>query len=124
MKVVKLNEIEGMTFPASRTTKVFTGEHLLPVKNFTAGYVVIEPKGRVPLHAHPNEEIYVILEGKGKMRVGAEEKVVEAVCAIYIEPQEEHLLQNTEDDELIMIFVYSPSGIANHWSEEMMGKLM
>lgn len=124
MKVVKLNEIEGMTFPAGRTTKVFTGEHLLPVKNFTAGYVVIGPKGRVPLHAHPNEEIYVILEGKGKMRVGAEEKVVEAVCAIYIEPQEEHLLQNTEDDELIMIFVYSPSGIANHWSEEMMGKLM
>lgn len=123
MKVVKLNEIEGMTFPAGRTTKVFTGDHLLPVKNFTAGYVVIKPKGRVPLHAHTNEEIYIILKGKGIMKVGAEEKGVEAVCAIYIEPQAEHLLQNTEDDDLIMIFVYSPSGIVNHWSEEMTGKL-
>lgn len=123
MKIVKLDDIEGMTFAAGRTTRVLTGRNLLPTKNFTAGYVVIQPKGRIPLHAHSNEEIYIFAKGTGKMKVGSKEEIVEAVSAIYIEPNAEHLLQNIGDDEMIMIFVYSPAGIANHWSEEMAGKL-
>jgi len=123
MKIVKLDEVEGMTFPAGRTTRVLTGQNLLDTKNFTAGYVVIQPKGRIPLHAHSNEEIYILLKGTGKMRVGSKEEIVESISAVYIEPDAEHFLQNTGDDEMIMIFVYSPAGIAKHWSEEMAGKL-
>jgi len=123
MKIVKLDEVEGMTFPAGRTTRVLTGQNLLDTKNFTAGYVVIQPKGRIPLHAHSNEEIYILLKGTGKMRVGSKEEIVESISAVYIETDAEHFLQNTGDDEMIMIFVYSPAGIAKHWSEEMAGKL-
>jgi len=123
MKIVKLDDVEGMTFPAGRTTRVLTGQNLLPTENFSAGYVVIQPKGRIPLHTHSNEEIYIIVKGTGRMRVGVEEEIVEAVSAIYIEPSAEHLLQNTGDDEMIMIFVYFPAGMADHWSEEMAGKL-
>jgi quercetin dioxygenase-like cupin family protein len=123
MKIVQLNEIKGMTFPAGRTTRVLTGRDLLPAKNFTAGYVVIQPKGKVPLHAHSNEEIYIFVRGTGKIKVESKEEIVEAFSAIYIEPNTEHLLENIGDDEMIMIFVYSPAGIANHWSEEMTGKL-
>ncbi|MBM4338695.1 MAG: cupin domain-containing protein [Deltaproteobacteria bacterium] len=123
MKIVKLDDVEGMTFPAGRTTRVLTGPNQLPVKSFTSGYVVIQPNGRIPLHAHSNEEIYILLKGVGKMRVGSKEKIVEAVSAVFIEPNAEHLLQNTGDDEMIMIFIFSPAGMANHWSEEMAGKL-
>jgi quercetin dioxygenase-like cupin family protein len=123
MKIVQLDEIEGMTFPAGRTTRVLTGPDLLPARNFTAGYVVIQPKGKVPLHAHSNEEVYILVRGTGRIRVGVKEQIVEAVSAIYIEPGTEHLLQNSGEDEMIMIFVYSPAGMANHWSEEMAGKL-
>jgi len=123
MKIVQLNEIKGMTFPAGRTTRVLTGPDLLPTKNFTAGYVVIQPKGRVPLHAHSNEEIYIVVRGTGKIKVESREEIIEAVSAVYIEPDTEHLLQNMGEDEMIMIFVYSPAGMANHWSEEMAGKL-
>jgi quercetin dioxygenase-like cupin family protein len=123
LKIVKLDEVEGMTFPAGRTTRVLTGQDLLPTKNFTAGYVVIQPKGTIPLHAHSNEEIYILLKGTGKMKLGAKEEIVQALSAIYIEPNAEHFLQNMGEDEMVMIFVYSPAGIANHWSEEMAGKL-
>jgi quercetin dioxygenase-like cupin family protein len=123
MKIVQLNEIKGMTFPAGRTTRVLTGPDLLPTKTFTAGYVVIQPKGRVPLHAHSNEEIYILVRGTGKIKVGSREEIIEAVSAVYIEPDTEHLLQNMGEDEMIMIFIYSPAGMANHWSEEMAGKL-
>lgn len=123
MKIVKLDEVEGMTFPAGRTTRVLTGQNLLPVKNFSAGYVVIQPKGTIPLHAHSNEEIYILLKGTGKIKLGAKEEIVEAISAVYIEPNAEHFLQNMGENEMVMIFVYSPAGIANHWSEEMAGKL-
>jgi quercetin dioxygenase-like cupin family protein len=123
MKIVQLKEIKDMTFPSGRTTRVLTGPDLLPAKNFTAGYVVIEPKGKVPLHAHSNEEIYIFVKGTGKIRVESKEEIVEAVSAVYIEPHTEHLLQNTGKDEMIMIFVYSPAGMVNHWSQELAGKL-
>jgi len=123
VKIVKLNELKGMTFPAGRTTRVLTGQNLLPTKNFTAGYVVIEPNGRIPEHTHSNEEVYIFVKGIGKMRVGSEEERVEAVSAVYIEPNAKHFLQNTGDDEMIMIFIYSPAGIAGHWSEELAGKI-
>jgi mannose-6-phosphate isomerase-like protein (cupin superfamily) len=123
MKIVQLNDIKGMTFPAGRTTRVLTGPDLLPAKNFTAGYVVIQPKGKIPLHAHSNEEIYIFVKGSGKIKVASREEIIEAVSAVYIEPDTEHLLQNMGEDEMIMIFVYSPAGMANHWSEEMAGKL-
>lgn len=123
MKVIKLEETEGMTFPAGRTTRVLTGPNGLPAKQFTAGYVVIEPRGKIPLHTHANEEIYVIIHGKGRMRIGVEEERVQAVSAIYIDPNAEHMLQNTESEPLVMIFIYAPAGIMEHWSEEMEGKL-
>ncbi len=123
MNIVHLKEMEGMTFPAGRTTKVLTGQNRLPTENFTAGYVVIQPDGRIPLHHHSNEEIYIILKGVGRMKVGVEEAVVGADSAIYIEPNVEHSLQNIENEPLVMIFVYAPAGIADHWSAEMAGKL-
>ncbi len=112
-----------MTFPAGRTTRVLTGQSLLPAENFTAGYVVIQPNGKIPPHTHSNEEIYIILKGSGRMRTGTEVKDVEALTAIYIEPNIEHSLQNTGEDEMNMIFVYAPAGMADHWSDELTGKL-
>ncbi len=123
MKIVRLDEVEGMTFPAGRTTRLLTGENLLPAKNFTAGYVVLRPEGRIPLHAHSNEEMYIFLKGTAKIKVGVDEEIVEATSAIYIEPHAEHFLQNIGEEEVIMVFVYSPAGIANHWSREMSGEL-
>lgn len=122
MEIVKLTEIEGMAFPTGRITRVLTGQDLLPVENFTVGYVVIEPKGTIPLHTHSNEEVYVFVQGTGRLIVGSEEKTVEAVSAVYIKPDIEHALQNIGDKQMIMIFVYSPAGIVDHWSEEMAGK--
>ncbi len=123
MKIIRLDEVEGMTFPAGRTTKVLTGPNRLPTLHFTAGMVFISPDGRVPLHTHSNEEIYIIVKGRGRMRVGTEEERVEAVSAIYIEPHAEHLLHNTGKEEMVMIFVYAPAGVVDHWSQEMTGRL-
>lgn len=122
MRIVELSEVNGMVFPTGRITRVLTGQNLLPTENFTAGYVAIRPKGTVPLHKHSNEEVYIFVKGKGRLVVGSEEAIVEAVSAVYIKPNLEHSLENVADEEMIMIFVYSPAGIVDHWSKEMAGK--
>ncbi|MCX8116641.1 MAG: dimethylsulfonioproprionate lyase family protein [Desulfobacterota bacterium] len=123
MKLLRMNEIEGVRFPAGRTTKVLTGEDRLPTKNFTLGYVVIEPEGRIPLHTHANEECYLILKGTGRLKMGDREEEVRAFNALYIEPHTEHLLQNTGKEEIHLVFIYAPAGIMDHWSEELSGRL-
>ena len=123
MNIVKLSEAKEMVFPTGRITRLLTGQHLLPTQNFTAGYVAIEPKGTIPLHTHSNEEVYIFVKGRGKLVVGSEEEIVEAISAVYIKPNLEHSLQNIGNDEMIMIFVYSPAGIVDHWSKEMAAKL-
>jgi len=123
MKIVNLSEAKRMSFPSSRETSVLTGEGLLPTQNFTAGYVVVQPGGKVPLHSHSNEEVYIIMHGTARMTIKYEEATMEAVSAVYIPSNADHTLLNVGGDELIFMFIYSPAGVVDHWSEEMSGDL-
>ena len=48
-------------------------------------------------HAHPNEQIMIVLKGKMKMRIGTEEKVMGPGEAALMPPNIEHQLQALED---------------------------
>jgi quercetin dioxygenase-like cupin family protein len=52
-------------------------------------------------HAHPNEQIMTILKGKGKWRIGKDEKVLGPGEAVLIPANVEHELEIFEDLELI-----------------------
>ncbi len=52
-------------------------------------------------HAHPNEQVQVILKGKAKYRVGDEEKVLGPGEAILIPANTEHGVEILEDLEVI-----------------------
>nr|WP_275941053.1 dimethylsulfonioproprionate lyase family protein [Tepidanaerobacter syntrophicus] len=91
-------------------------------EGFVMGYVTIFPQGSVPLHRHHQEEVYVILRGTGKMHVNDETADVKAGDYIYIDSDSTHLLENTSNEDMIMLFCYSPKGIVEHWQEELEGK--
>jgi len=123
MKTISLSEIPGQVFPAGRWTRVITGEHGLPAENFMMGYVIIRPGGSVPAHAHENEEVYTILEGEGEMRVEQEVSELRAVTSVYIPPNRSHSLKNTGSKDMVMMFVYSPATVVDHWAQEQRGEL-
>jgi mannose-6-phosphate isomerase-like protein (cupin superfamily) len=123
MKMIKLKDVEGDKFPAGRWTRVLTGEKGLPTKGFMMGHVTIFPGGKVPEHDHEQEEVYTVLEGRGEMIVNGERKPIEAVEAVYMPPKVKHTLINTGDTDLVMIFVYSPASVVDHWSQERDGEL-
>ena len=124
MQTLRINDIPGEKFPSGRHTRVFIGVHSpLKAHNFVSGFVVIDPKGSVPLHDHEQEEVYYILKGKGEMIVEGETQVLEAVSAVYIPPNTSHTLKNIGAEELHMLFVYAPAGIVSHWQTEREGHL-
>ncbi len=73
MRISDLDKTEGRTFPAQRLTKnVVGGPSEIQAENFSLGVVTLEPNGgQVPWHNHPQEEIYMILEGTAEMCIGA-----------------------------------------------------
>lgn len=120
MRINNIFDIKGTEFPAGRLTRVMVGPGAsVEADGFVMGYATIHPTGSVPLHSHAQEEVYVILSGKGKMHVDDETSEVKPGDYIYINPNSTHLLENTCDETMIMLFCYSPKGIVEHWKEEL-----
>jgi len=124
MFIQKFEDILGERFSSGRITKVLVGpKNKLQAKNFVMGLVKIDPHGSIPKHHHPNEEIYIILKGKGRMVIGEESEIVEKKSVVYIPSNQEHYLKNNNNEILEILFLYSPATIVDHWEKERRGEL-
>jgi len=123
MQIVNfIDDIKGEKFPAGRLTKVIVGPNSkLTAQHFVQGYVTIYPGGSVPEHSHANEEVYTIISGNGEMNVNGEVEPVKAGTTVYIPSGHAHILKNNSQEDLIMMFVYAPANIVEHWEEERKG---
>ena len=120
--ITSVNDIVGMEFPAGRRTRVLVGpEAPLEAERFVMGHVTVYPGGSVPLHSHPQEEVYYIVAGQGSIVVDQEIRNVQAGDCIYLSPDSSHMLKNTSTDNMIMMFCYAPKTVAEHWAQEMKG---
>jgi len=120
-----LNQIEGRTYPARRRTQNLVGGPApIQAKSFCMGYVTLEPQGgQVPWHNQEQEEVYLVLDGRGEMCLGDERRTVSAGQAVWIPPGEFHQLTNVGDAPLHMLYVYGPAGEVAHWRQELDGTL-
>ncbi|HHV06823.1 MAG TPA: cupin domain-containing protein [Firmicutes bacterium] len=124
MKINNILNVKGTEFPAGRLTRVLVGPGAPSEANgFVMGHVTVYPGGSVPLHSHEQEEVYIILSGEGKMHINDNTADVKPGDYIYITPNSAHLLENTSEDNMIMVFCYAPKSIVDHWQEELEGKL-
>lgn len=124
MKIVNVNDIAGTKFPAGRHTRVVVGDNgALQGEHFAQGYVVVYPGGGIPEHEHEMEETYFIISGNGMVAVGSETRAVTAGDLVLIESGLAHSLNNIGETDMVMMFVYSPKTIAEHWEQELSGKL-
>lgn len=125
MMIADLSRIAGRVFPARRRTQNLAGgASTIQAKNFCLGQVTLEPHGgQVPWHNHPQEEIYLILEGAAEMCLGQERTVLEAGQAVYIPSNVYHQLTNTAEAPCRMLYCYGPAGEVAHWRQELDGTL-
>ncbi|MFN7956464.1 MAG: cupin domain-containing protein [bacterium] len=60
-------------------------------------------------HRHDaSDKVYVVLQGSGTFRVGAEERVLRAGQAVMAPAGEEHGARNSSDDELVVLVIMAP----------------
>jgi mannose-6-phosphate isomerase-like protein (cupin superfamily) len=67
------------------------------------------PSGSVdPQQPHSEDEVYVIMQGKGQIRVGDEDMHVEAGAVVYVAAHVEHRFHSIEE-ELQILVLFAPA---------------
>jgi mannose-6-phosphate isomerase-like protein (cupin superfamily) len=125
MIISDLSKTPGRTYPARRRTQqVVGGAAPIQAKNFSMGFVTLEPDGgQVPWHNQEQEEVYFVLSGTGEMCLGEERQQVVGGQAVYVPPGVFHQMTNIGDAPLTMIYCYGPAGDVAHWRQELDGTL-
>lgn len=125
MRIADLGQVEGRRYPAGRVTQSLVGEgRPIEAEGFSMGVVTLDPKGgQVPWHNHPNEEVYLVLEGELELALGQELGTVSAGQAVQIPPHIYHQLTNRGESAARFVYIYSPAGDVAHWRQELAGTL-
>jgi mannose-6-phosphate isomerase-like protein (cupin superfamily) len=85
------------------------GDGRFGTKNLAITWVEGEPGSMQALHEHPdNEQIYVIVRGRGVMQVGDEMEEVREGTLVFIPPRAVHAIKNTADEPLVFVSATSP----------------
>jgi len=90
--------------PGSRWALVADPE----VRGLTAIVEDIAPGDRIPLHTHPQEEAIVIASGQAHVRVGDEEREVEAGAVLLVPAGMPHGTRNTSS-EAVRVYAVFPA---------------
>jgi mannose-6-phosphate isomerase-like protein (cupin superfamily) len=78
-------------------------------ENLSITWVEGAPGSEQLLHAHPaNEQVYVIVRGRGLMKVGGEEQEVGAGTMVFVPPRTDHAIRNVGDEPLVYVSATAP----------------
>lgn len=75
-------------------------------EGLTLGVARLPPDGVLREHRHSQEEVYLVLEGSGLVRVGPEKVSVEAGSAVFIPGDVVHSCENTGVTDLRVAYVF------------------
>ena len=75
-------------------------------EKLTLGLASLPPGGSLNEHRHEQEEIYLVLEGSGLVKVGDEEITVEAGSAVFLPGDALHSCENTGTSDLRVAYVF------------------
>lgn len=76
--------------------------------DLTVTWVDVEPGASQVVHSHEPEQVYVVVAGEGRMRVGDEERELSAGDAVHVPPNTEHGIENTGNDVLEYVSAATP----------------
>lgn len=77
--------------------------------NQSLAEATVPPGGATTAHHHPrSEELYLVIGGRGRLRIGEEERdVATGDCAV-IPPGTVHWIENTGETDLVIVCACSP----------------
>ena len=76
----------------------------LRIPAMSAGIYTLSPGSTDPQKPHNQDELYYVLRGRGRMRIGTEEQPVVAGSIIFVEAQAEHRFLQVSEELLVLVF--------------------
>jgi mannose-6-phosphate isomerase-like protein (cupin superfamily) len=109
MDVQNLNRVPSFTTKDGSEIRELLAHRNSSIRNQSLAEARVPPGMTTALHFHCRaEEIYYILRGAGRMRIGEELRDVGAGDAIAIPPGEVHQITNVGADELTFLCCCAP----------------
>jgi quercetin dioxygenase-like cupin family protein len=81
----------------------------VPETQLTVTWVDVDPGSAQRSHSHAAEQVYVVVRGRGKMKVGDEERLVAAGDLIHVPPDTVPGIENPLDEVLTYVSAATPS---------------
>lgn len=116
MRMISVKDYKGVTIHEGtvnqREIRLFASpDCIIQRTDFALGMSVVPPGKIHEEHAHSdNEELMFVYQGTGKGTVGGENITIKPGDMIAVEKGEPHSFVNTGDEELCILWVYSPPG--------------
>jgi mannose-6-phosphate isomerase-like protein (cupin superfamily) len=72
-------------------------------------WVDVKPGGEQKPHSHGPQQVYVVIRGSGRMRVGEDERDVHEGQMVFIPPNVEHGIVNSGEEVLTYVSAATPA---------------
>lgn len=111
MKIIKEHEVEGHRFdpPHARVIKHLAAPWTLGTSKIWTGLSIVDPGYTSNPHSHDDlEEVFYVVSGTGRIRIGEEEEDIAPGSCIFAPPKTIHQLINTGQEILKVYAVTSP----------------
>lgn len=113
MQYSEESQVEGFeaSSPYKRTLKVLLSPQINGTRNISLGMTVLDPGCSSSPHSHKTqEEIWYVLAGTGLATVAEETIRIQKGTAIYIPPEQSHQLLNEGNEQMRVLWAFSPPG--------------
>lgn len=96
----------------------------LRVEALSGGLYVLEPGDSDPQQPHREDEVYVVVQGRGALRVGTIDHLVQAGSIAYVPAQVAHHFHTIVERLVVLVFfapaetLEQPAPAAGHAAEE------
>lgn len=78
----------------------------------SAGLYVLPAGGTDPQKPHGEDEVYLVLRGRGRIRVGGEDRAVEPGSVVYVPARVEHRFHDITEELSLAVFFAPAEGTA------------
>jgi quercetin dioxygenase-like cupin family protein len=83
---------------------------VLGSKHVALGFTVYPVGEKGAPHSHAGEETIVILRGKARVSDMKTQQIIEPDDVVYLPPNETHTIENSGEEELRFLWIYTPPG--------------
>jgi mannose-6-phosphate isomerase-like protein (cupin superfamily) len=84
----------------------------LKVPDLSMGLYVLPAGGTDPQSPHTEDEVYYVVSGKARIKVGAEDQAVQAGSIVYVAKNVEHNFHSIEEELTVLVF-FAPAEYSN-----------